>query len=134
MSDCPANGEWVSSGFTTSMPMGGTDSVNTCMNAGLDMAEGVKLSVMNGNMVYVCCVPRSVETEVAWALVPSASSDGQLGTFPDECYKYGDYYADLDDGDGSGYTTNYETCKAGDIMVAQKICCPISVWQTFEFN
>jgi len=60
MSDvCPSNGEWVNSGFTTSTPMQGMDSVNTCMNAGLTMAEGVKLSVMNGNMVYVCCVPRS---------------------------------------------------------------------------
>merc|ERR1719447_203467 len=65
MSDvCPANGEWVSSGFTTSTPMQGLDSVNTCSNAGLTMAEGVKLSVMNGNMVYVCCVPRSVESKV----------------------------------------------------------------------
>merc|ERR1712147_290305 len=66
MSDvCPANGEWVSSSFTTSMPMQGMDSVNTCINAGLTMEEGVKLSAMNGNMVYVCCVPRSVEVGTA---------------------------------------------------------------------
>ena len=124
---CPANGQWVSSGFTTSSnTMQGMDSSNTCINAGLTMAEGVKLSVMNGNMLYVCCVPSSVEKEIG-QMYHLGYGGRESKNFPDGCYLYHANYATLPDSKAK------YACNGGDVMVGEEVCCPLAVWENFKW-